>query len=82
MRTAEQICSELTGAYREFLKDIEELKNGEDPSESVPSLEMEAWGFAQALAMVRLLQERPQVPSWELIQATAYEIEKEERNRE
>lgn len=82
MRTTEQIYSELAGAYREFLKDIEELKNGGDPSESVSSLEMEAWGFAQALAMTRLLQERAQVPSWELIQATAYEIEKEERNRE
>lgn len=81
MRTIEQIYSELIGVYREFLQDIEELKSDGDPSESVPSLAMEAWGFAQALATVRLLQERTQVPSWELIQVTAYEIEKEVRSR-
>ena len=82
MRTIEQIYSELIGVYRELLQDIEELKNGGDPSESVPSLAMEAWGFAQALAVMRLLQERTRVPSWELIQVTAYEIEKEVCNRE
>lgn len=82
MRTVEQIYSELVGVYREFLQDIEELKSGGGPSESVPSLAMEAWGFAQALATVRLLQDRTQVPSWELIQVTAYDIEKEVCNRE
>ena len=82
MRTMEQIYGELVGVYREFLQDIEELKSGGDPSESVPSLAMEAWGFAQALATMRLLQERTRVPSWELIQTTAYDIEKEVRNRE
>lgn len=82
MRATEQIYGELVGVYRELLKDIEELKTEGDPSESVPSLEMEAWGFAQALATVRLLQERTQAPSWELIQVTAYEIEKEVCNRE
>mgnify|MGYP000953835343 CR=1 FL=1 len=82
MNTIEQIYSELIGVYREFLQDIEELKSGGDPSESVPGLAMEAWGFAQALATMRLLQERTRVPSWELIQVTAYEIEKDACNRE
>ena len=82
MRTVEQIYSELIGVYRELLKDIEELKTGGDPAESVPSLEMEAWGFAQALAVVKILQDRAKVSSWELIQSTAYELEKEVRNHE
>lgn len=82
MRTVEHVYSELIGVYRELLRDIEELKTGGDPAESVPSLEMEAWGFAQALAVVKILQDRAKVPSWELIQSTAYELENEEYDRE
>lgn len=75
--STEEIYSGLVACYRELLLGINDIKAEGDPSNSVPDMEMEAWGFAQAVAVVRLLLDYRHAPNWELIQETAQDIEKE-----
>lgn len=79
MSTAEQLYSVLMAAYRELLQGIQEVKAAGDPAECLPDLEMECWGFAQAIAIMHMGYHSAAEICWPDIQMEALGLERGER---
>lgn len=73
------IYSILMAAYRELLKGIQEVKAAGDSAECLQDLEMECWGFAQAIAIMRMNYHSAVEICWPDIQMEALELERGER---
>lgn len=70
----------LLAAYQELLQGIREVKDAGDPAECLQDLEMECWGFAQALAILRIGYRSEADICWPIIQMEALDLERRERN--
>ena len=73
------IYSILVAAYRELLQGIQEVKAAGDPAECLQDLEMECWGFAQAIAVMRMDYHSAAEICWPDIQMEALGLERGER---
>lgn len=70
----------LMAAYRELLQGIREVEAAGDPAECLQDLEMECWGFAQALAIMRMGYRSAADICWPDIQMEALGLERSERD--
>lgn len=80
MSTTEQLYSVLMAAYRELLQGIREVEAAGDPAECLQDLEMECWGFAQAIAILRMDYHSEAELCWPDIQMEAIGLERSERD--
>lgn len=79
MSTTEQLYSVLMAAYRELLQGLQEVKAAGDPAECLQDLEMECWGFAQAIAIMSMDYHSAADICWPDIQMEALGLERRER---
>lgn len=70
----------LMTAYRELLQGIREVEAAGDPAECLQDLEMECWGFAQAIAILRMDYRSDAELCWPDIQMEALELERSARD--